>query len=181
MLCEVRSGREGLLDPELLERRFHALENAIPRAAGTLAENLHGGIPRRVFAPDQPAPAAGLRERQPDGFAHGASQVRNAGARRDHQVEVGDHGGRLQPVAALVVFAEVPDIGVDQVLAVPLLERDQIDPGNLRQGANWSTVNERRASLSCLGLPRQATPTRNPGIGARRVSHFRIVSSSADR
>jgi hypothetical protein len=80
--------------------------------------------------------------------------VRYACARGDHQVEVGDHAGRVEPVTPLVLVAEIDDFP-PEVDRVALLERDKL---NARQLGERSESLEAERAACVVGLLGIAAP-----------------------
>ena len=63
-----------------------SVENASPTVIPVLAEETHRGIPRAVFAFEQPAPIRDYRQREPNWHTQSAREMGNRSIRTDHQI-----------------------------------------------------------------------------------------------
>ena len=67
-------------------------DDVAPIAGGGLAEEAHGGIPRRIGASVHPAPVRMERQQKPDRAAESAGKVRDHGVHGDDQIQAGNRG-----------------------------------------------------------------------------------------
>ena len=81
-----------------LKRKYDPLDDFVPIAIFTLAEQSHGGIPEGGIAFQSPTLFRDFLEEKPGGFAHATCEMSDSGITGDNEVAVGDDGRGFEEI-----------------------------------------------------------------------------------